>query len=400
MFEKIFIKQNRISDNSIDLGKLCESLLFYSQTNFLLDKFTIEQFIRFVGLEKLKEYNERGFLKLYFRNSAIGTAQFPLGTKNAFGPMVTKSQAFNLEEYIYKEFLEITNSNKQSKTNTKEFLDICSPLEYSEGFQRILNSECEDIKLLNSQLKIYINSYLPQLDLSDLTIEIENKLSTPLGTDAFVYRSNYDLDELNEKYSELFPVGHSLNWYSFILNVTESSGDINIASQQESEIYSDQNHTVYIQERFNELIKRATKSTVNIQTFESLALENYKPIRETINSGERSFEEFSQIIDKSFEFREWLKQLDGNHALLNEYYAAVTKESWIDKKPIKVLRMGIFTGLGFLGDLLAGGIPIGSVVSSASDNFLLPKIAKGWRPNQFIDNQVKPFLSKKTKYDN
>jgi len=395
MFEKIFIKQNKISENTIDLGKLCESLLFYGQTNYLLDKFTVEQFIKMVGLDKLKEYNEREILKLHFRNSAIGTAQFPIGTKAAFGPMVTKSQAFNLEEIIYNGFLEITNSEKQSKTNTKEFLDICSPLEYSEGFQGVLNSECEDIELLKSQVKIYINSYLPQLDLSDLTIEIENKISTPFGTDAFIFRSNYNFDELNAKYSDLFPEGHSLSWSSFILNVTESSGDINIASQHESEIYSDENHTVYIQGRFNELIKRATKSTENIETFENLALENYKPIRETINSGERSFEEFSQVIDKSFKFREWLKELDGNHALLNEYYEAITKESWIDKKPIKALRMGIFTGLGFLGDMLAGGVPIGSMVSSASDNFLLPKIAKGWKPNQFIDNQVKQFLEEK-----
>jgi hypothetical protein len=315
---------------------------------------------------------------------------------NGFAPIVTKSQAFNLEEAIYKGFFEITNSDKQSKTNTNDFLDICSPLEYSEGFQGMLNSECEDIELLNSQLKIYINSYLPQLDLSDLTIEMENKSSTPFGVDAYAYRSNYDFDQLNAKYAELFPEGHSLSWSSFILNVTESSGDINIASQYESEIYSDENHTAYIQGRFNELIKRVTKSTDNIQTFESLALENYKPIRDTMNSGERSFEEFSKIVDKSFEFREWLKELDGNHALLNEYYDAVTKESWIDKKPVKAIRTAVFTGLGFLGDLLAGGIPIGSLTASASDNFLLPKIANGWKPNQFIDNQVKPFLSEKT----
>jgi hypothetical protein len=34
MLEKIFIKQNKISDNTIDLGKLCESLLFYGETTF------------------------------------------------------------------------------------------------------------------------------------------------------------------------------------------------------------------------------------------------------------------------------------------------------------------------------------------------------------------------------
>lgn len=395
MFEKIFIKQNRISDNTIDLGKLCESMLFYGQTNFLLDKFTVEQFIRLIGLEKLKEYNERGIIKLHIRNSAIGTAQFQMGSKKAYGPMITKSEAFNLEEFIYKGFHEITNSEELSKKNTKEFLDICTPLEYSEGFQSVLNSECEDIDLLKNQLRIYINSYLPQLELSDLAIEIENKFSTPFGTDAYIFRSNYDFDVINQKYSELFPKGHFLDWSSFILNVTESSGDINIASQHESEIYSDEIHKVYIQGRVNELIKRVTKSTDNIQTFESLVLENYKPIRDAINSGERSFEEFSKIIDNSFKFREWLSKLDGNHALLNEYYEAISKESWIEKKPIKALRMGIFTGIGFLGDLLAGGIPIGSAMSSASDNFLLPKITKGWKPNQFIDNQMKPFLPEK-----
>lgn len=395
MFEKIFLKKNRISENTIDLGKLCESLLFYRETNFLLDKFTAEQFVRLVGIEKLKEYSEQGILKLHYRNTAIGTTAFEVGSKTAVGPYVSKSKAFNLEEPVFKGFLESTGSETNSRQNTRDFLDLCSPLEYTVGFQKQLESECEDIELLKSQFKIYINSYLPQLDVSNLTFEIDKIIPTQIGTKAYVYKSNYDLDDLNEKYSTLFPVGHKLNWMSFLLNTTESSGDINIASQYDTELYSDEKHTIYIQSRFNELIKRVIKSTENIQTFERLSLENYKPISETINSGERTFEEFTKIIDKSIEFREWLSHLDGNHSLLNEYYDAITKESWIDKKPIKALRIGVFTGLGFLGDLMAGGIPIGSILSSASDNYLVPKLLKGWKPNQFIDSQVKPFLKEK-----
>lgn len=395
MFDKIFLKRNRISDNTIDLGKLCESMIFYNQTNFLLDKFTVEQFIKLVGIEKLKEYSERGIIKLHYRNTAIGTAAFQVGTKTAFGPLVTKSQAFNLEEKVFRGFLEVTGSENKSKLNSRDFLDLCSPLEYTAGFQKILESECEDIELLKSQFKIYINSYLPQLDVANLTLEINESISTQIGTKAFVFKSNYDLNELNEKYSALLPNGHILNWSTFLLNSTESSGDINIASQYDTELYSDEKHTIYIQGRFNELIKRVSKSAENIQTFEKLSLENYKPISETINSGERTFEEFSKIIDKSIEFREWLSHLDGNHSLLNEYYDAITKESWIDKKPIKALRIGIFAGLGLLGDLMAGGIPIGSILSSASDNYLVPKLLKGWKPNQFIDTQVKPFLKEK-----
>jgi hypothetical protein len=35
MFDRIFIKKNKISESSVDLGKLCEALLFYDQTDFL-----------------------------------------------------------------------------------------------------------------------------------------------------------------------------------------------------------------------------------------------------------------------------------------------------------------------------------------------------------------------------
>jgi hypothetical protein len=48
--------------------------------------------------------------------------------------------------------------------------------------------------------------------------------------------------------------------------------------------------------------------------------------------------------------------------------------------------------MGIVGDALAGGIPVGSAIASASDNYLLPKLLGGWKPNQFIDSEVKDFL--------
>jgi hypothetical protein len=144
-----------------------------------------------------------------------------------------------------------------------------------------------------------------------------------------------------------------------------------------------------------DIVKKVSKSEKDINTFENIILEQYKPIRDSINSGEKSFSDFTEILDKSLKFKKWLKEVENDSSLLGQYYEAVTKESWIDKKAVKATRFGVFTALGILGDILAGGIPIGSLVSSASDNYLLPKLAAGWKPNQFIDNEVKPFLPKK-----
>ena len=396
MFERIFIKKNRISDSSVDLGKLCEALLFYNKTDFLLDKFTVEQFVKLIDLEKLKEYTSEGIINLHYRNSAIGIFQFPKGINTGVGPMVTKSQAFDLSEIVSNGYLSILDGNKkEASKKTDEFLELCSPQEYTDGFQKILESECEDLTLLTSQLKIYINSYLPQLDVSSLQLSIDDKFQTPVGIDAYIFNSNFDFEELNKKYFDLFPDGHSLNWSSFLLNTYESSGDLNIASQYDAELFTDNKHYPYLQSRVSELVKRVTKSEENIDTFESIILENYKPIRESMNSGEKSFADFTEIIDNSLKFKKWLNNLENDSSLLGQYYEAVIKESWIEKKVSKASRFGIFTALGIVGDAFAGGIPVGSLAASASDNYLLPKILGGWKPNQFIDNEVKPFLPKK-----
>lgn len=395
MFDRIFIKKNKISKSSIDLGKLCEALLFYDKTDFLLDKFTASQFVKSIELEKLKEYSTKGIINLHYRNSAIGTFQFPNSNKIGIGPLVTKSQAFDLSQYINEGYLEVLGDKKQASKYTDEFLELCSPLEYTEGFQKLLESECEDANLLTSQLKTYIKTYLPQLDVSSLRLSIDNKFETPFGASGYIFNSNFNFEELNEKYSKLFPEGHSLSWTSFLLNSNESSGDINIASQFDAEIYTDVRHYPYIQSRIDEIVKKVTKSERNISTFEEIVLEQYKPIRETINSGEKSFSEFTEIIDKSMEFKKWLKEVENDNTLLGQYYDAITKESWIEKKVAKASRFGIFTGLAIIGDILASGIPIGSLVSSVSDNYLLPKLASGWKPNQFIDNEIKPFLPEK-----
>lgn len=393
MFDRIFIKKNKISNSSVDLGKLCEALLFYDQTDFLLDKFTAEQFVKSIEIEKLKEYSEKGIINLHYRNSAIGIFQFPKGPKIGYGPMVSKSEAFNIEEYVNKGFLSVLKGDKaESNKKTIEFLELCSPQVYTNNFQKFLESEAEDIALLKSQLKIYINSYLPQLDVSSLELSIEDKFSTPLGIDSYIFNSSFKLEELTEKYSELLPEGHTLNWSGFLLNSFESSGDLNISTQFDAELFTDDKNLPYIQNRVAELVKRVAKSEDDIETFENIILEDYRPIREAINSGEKSFNDFTELIDKSLKFKEWLKNLESDSSLLKQYYEAVIKESWIEKKVAKASRFGIFTGLGIVGDALAGGVPIGSLVASASDNYLLPKLLGGWKPNQFIDSEVKSFL--------
>jgi len=58
----------------------------------------------------------------------------------------------------------------------------------------------------------------------------------------------------------------------------------------------------------------------------------------------------------------------------------------------------LFTGAGIGIDALgAGGIGTSiGVALSAADQFLLDRLIKGWKPNQFIEDELRGFVSRKS----
>ena len=71
--------------------------------------------------------------------------------------------------------------------------------------------------------------------------------------------------------------------------------------------------------------------------------------------------------------------------------------------PAKLSKMAVFTGLGAALDVTLGthgaSTFAGAAISAAADaalstgdEFLLPKLLRGWRPNQFIEGPAADFL--------
>ena len=99
---------------------------------------------------------------------------------------------------------------------------------------------------------------------------------------------------------------------------------------------------------------------------------------------------------KADKFRSWLQNVPSDKSLIGEYYRVVSEKTFAERLPTKFTRFIIFTGIGVTLDLFGAG-GIGTAVStglSAFDSFYLDKILKGWKPNQFIDHQLKPMIKK------
>jgi hypothetical protein len=130
--------------------------------------------------------------------------------------------------------------------------------------------------------------------------------------------------------------------------------------------------------------------------FAELLLDDARAVREAFNEGKIPISEIVPVILAAGRFKDWLVKQDVDKDIVREYYKEISKGSFIDRLPSKTARWATFLGLGMAADLiLPTGVGTASGVAlGVFDTFFLDKIAKGWRPNQFVDEHLVPLLKK------
>lgn len=111
------------------------------------------------------------------------------------------------------------------------------------------------------------------------------------------------------------------------------------------------------------------------------------------------FSSVVKLLDSADKFRHWLHTQPPDSSLLRAYYQETVKETWVEKLPAKSTRWSIFTGMGLGLDALGGG-GLGTVAAtalSAVDAFVLDKLIKGWKPHQFVENDLKALFKEESR---
>jgi hypothetical protein len=107
----------------------------------------------------------------------------------------------------------------------------------------------------------------------------------------------------------------------------------------------------------------AERNKRQIYDFISVAVAS---VREVINKGERTPQEFIKLMQKAGAFQKWLREQNPNADLVTEMLREKTRVDWLESLPAKAMRFGLFTGAGMIADYLAPGtstLTAGAVVS-------------------------------------
>jgi hypothetical protein len=394
MFERIsFRHQSRNPREPVDIGLLLECMIFYGKVSVIADHNTLKQLISQLGFDILHDLLDANALEIIYTETQTGIVSSPNANGiPVYDTVLMSSPQHTFHKRIVKCCQELTNKEGKGRRHA---LRLEKKIRVSNHDISVMESGKQlllDNRFLAEAICLLINEAIPQIKISASDIEF----ATEAVETGILVHSNLNFDKLNRLYHvNVSPADSSLSEALLLAHVFNVECDLYFAARQLSEIATSPVSSALIAKRFSHLARRCEKSIQNKDSFQEFVFKGNRTIRESYNSGEIAISEIVKIILKADRFKQWLdgKEIDSN--LLFEYYKEVTNETLVNKLPIRYVRWAVFTGAGIALDLAVGGGAgtLAGVALSAFDGLILDNIARGWKPNQFVEKRLQHLLN-------
>lgn len=380
-------------DGKIDAGKLAESLVFYGHVHLVMDQGSLSQIASSISIEILCELVDEGRLELDCIRDALvvrtdttaGLAKHSFAKVNQFKTADNKvaTDEVILNRALIRAFGTLPRQRlRRSLMDRIRFRSISTKDTASANVGVATMADLRDAYYVERAARAAVLGWVPNFNMAPNShfrlLEVGNQ---------YLVDTNYDYDAITAAYRVDAPASDTKIDSALILaSIQDAVGDLALAADYSCEIYTSPWCSNLMQTKLNTIANRSKESRDQIALFESLALDRSPAIAETINSGERLFAEIIPVLHRADQFKKWINEIQEDKGLVKEYFDSIRADSWLDSMPVKILRFALTYKLGAL---LIGWKALGF---AAADAFLIDPLLKGWRPDQFIDQTVAPFV--------
>ena len=249
--------------------------------------------------------------------------------------------------------------------------------------------EILDKNLTTADMSEIVRSLAPGYQLPDDLRFYGTKLNPK--DPKFILVSNIDLAELNKNCT--YQSGERINNAHLLAMYANARFELSACANQGSDFISDDVNGAIIRRRVSDLLLATNQRSTEIELFQERVLGESRAIAQAIDNGTKSLDDFLSVLEEAAKFKHFIARADSETGLIDEYIREVSAKSWIDRLPPKLLRFGVLQtaaiSAGFGLHPVAG--VAASVALGALDNFVIDKLSHRWRPNQFVDDVLKPF---------
>lgn len=393
MFDSITIGTNGSPHPNVDAGFLAECLLFYRTVRVVTGAGALKTLVRTCGANELLELCEMGRLEIEFLDNLTGivTLNTTVGECHDLGLIGSNAIRFpQLARQIADE--EAGSSGKRANELYARLNRVVVRSEYDEEIIKESKEDLFNRGYLEESIRKVLSYLVPEYPFPDALL-FRPQVIPKFGIH---YETNLDFSEINSIYHRrVSPQDASVTPAYLLAQITGATPDIMIASRNTSEFAVDPIKSAIVASRFSELIKKASAGKEDLESFKEVIIDDSRSIREAVNRGDRSFREVISLIENAERFKEWLQNHGSGEDLRAEYCKSISHAGWAEALPAKSIRFLIMSGAGVLLGLATGPVAgaIGGVALNAADYFLIDRLIKGWKPNQFTEGPLKEFLN-------
>jgi hypothetical protein len=394
MFESICIGRRDFLGGLIDFGNLAEALVFYREVHLLSDQESFKSLVRKCGSDVVLELCEMGSLRIHYAENAtaIGSRDISPAQKT-FGLVTFKIQNQSFLNDATRFLAEYFGpSGKGFRRSLGRFTRAVRPFEHARSALDDVQSDLPNKEYVRASVRGVLSSLVPEyLQPDPLVFDIVLNKSTG----EFGVETNIDFAAANDIYHRGVSSEESSLSEAFILaHILGTRTSLDMASGLSSDLSLGPVSSIIGTNKIASLVNAHQESRSALEHFVEMTVSDCRAISHAVQSGERNFGDVLKLVHSSQKFKDWLAKQDADKNVYDEYCRAVSRVDWADRLPAKSVRWLLFNAAGLALAAVtspAAGAAVG-VGLSAADTFLLDKLLKGWKPNQFVEGPLKEFI--------
>lgn len=410
MFEKVVIRRSQTGP-AFTLGEIAEALLFYQHVHLVLDHWSLNALIKGLGPQGLLKLLERQEISAFYAEDMFLTQTDLVGSRpwHKFHTIAIAGSPSEKPRDTPRGRLEVMLTimglpKKEARRFSERLAEhlrirrLSSDYFVKGGLQKVAHADVLNPEFSREAVRrvlagtVGFESFAADVEFEAIAA------NTPIGdfpnVPSFSLWTNIDFGVGNSRRRALNPTLEAVQEATLLNSIVEARADVAIAAFYGGDFHTSSINSDIVRLKCADLLKRSGISASELSQFRDIVLEDYPRIRDVVDSGSRTFDEFLKLLDKSSDrFRRWIHNTSPDANLVSEYLKEVTNEGWIAKLPGKSVRyvLGQILNVATLAMSPATGVAAGAAYSAA-DTFLLDKLFKGWRPSHFVDGKLKPFL--------
>jgi hypothetical protein len=410
MFESICIRHNRDTGSPLDLGFLAEALLYYRHVHVCGDRTTLTFLTRTLGPDVLLDLLQSNRLGLdYWENIAVVLTQTSLAYQERHRFETADMPHTHLQHVAPQLFQELLGKSGKGRRMANRLMSHITPRFFSSNRAEQPPPDLGDERYVQESVAEVIKGFVPEYPLpSPFIFKImQDRLlpgatpPDPHGFDTnpawpyFRIETNIDFAHANALLHRRVPATEMSLTPAYLAGfVNGAKIDLLDTSQTSAEIALSPIRSAVLKCRFAEILKRRLGSEEKIETFHEFVMGDARSVREAVNSGARNFSDVMRLLESAQQFKDWIQNRPEDTDLRREYCRSISRIEWADLLPTKNIRWSIFAAANITLGLATTPIVgiVGGLGLSVLDSLLLDKIIKGWRPNQFIEGDLKNFV--------